>query len=206
MYFVCYLNILHALFWKNLPSLKERRWDVSYFPNYYLSLQSKHSQVCSLFVSLFIRLFLVARTKKCNTIIFKKSKIVFPRPLIKDPGSFCLPTLAFDIHAQLFTLIEFNRVPMAPLWPTLWDAAGAHLPWSTWPCGECTQLSVGAPLGRSRGWAWGRQPIVSVIIHSISTVITRTWKSMSNSMDSKSVRLYFLGLQNHCRWWLQPWN
>ena len=19
-------------------------------------------------------------------------------------------------------------------------------------------------------------------------------------------RLYFLGLQNHCRWWLQPWN
>ena len=21
-----------------------------------------------------------------------------------------------------------------------------------------------------------------------------------------SDRLYFLGLQNHCRWWLQPWN
>ena len=21
-----------------------------------------------------------------------------------------------------------------------------------------------------------------------------------------SVRLYFEGLQNHCRWWLQPWN
>ena len=21
-----------------------------------------------------------------------------------------------------------------------------------------------------------------------------------------SVRLYFWGLQNHCRWWLQPWN
>ena len=20
------------------------------------------------------------------------------------------------------------------------------------------------------------------------------------------VRLYFWGLQNHCRWWLQPWN
>ena len=25
-----------------------------------------------------------------------------------------------------------------------------------------------------------------------------------NSGDS--VRLYFFGLQNHCRWWLQPWN
>ena len=22
----------------------------------------------------------------------------------------------------------------------------------------------------------------------------------------ESDRLYFLGLQNHCRWWLQPWN
>jgi len=22
----------------------------------------------------------------------------------------------------------------------------------------------------------------------------------------ESVRLHFFGLQNHCRWWLQPWN
>ena len=24
--------------------------------------------------------------------------------------------------------------------------------------------------------------------------------------SENSVRLYFGGLQNHCRWWLQPWN
>ena len=24
--------------------------------------------------------------------------------------------------------------------------------------------------------------------------------------SGNSERLYFLGLQNHCRWWLQPWN
>ena len=24
--------------------------------------------------------------------------------------------------------------------------------------------------------------------------------------NGNSNRLYFLGLQNHCRWWLQPWN
>ena len=24
--------------------------------------------------------------------------------------------------------------------------------------------------------------------------------------NGNSVRLYFLGLQNHCQWWLQPWN
>ena len=28
-----------------------------------------------------------------------------------------------------------------------------------------------------------------------------TWGNSGNSD-----RLYFLGLQNHCRWWLQPWN
>ena len=28
-----------------------------------------------------------------------------------------------------------------------------------------------------------------------------SWK-----IDGETVRLYFGGLQNHCRWWLQPWN
>ena len=25
-------------------------------------------------------------------------------------------------------------------------------------------------------------------------------------IDGETMTLYFLGLQNHCRWWLQPWN
>ena len=25
-------------------------------------------------------------------------------------------------------------------------------------------------------------------------------------IDGETVSDYFLGLQNHCRWWLQPWN
>ena len=31
--------------------------------------------------------------------------------------------------------------------------------------------------------------------------ITNRWGNNGNSE-----KLYFLGLQNHCRWWLQPWN
>ena len=27
-----------------------------------------------------------------------------------------------------------------------------------------------------------------------------------NGETVKTVSNYFLGLQNHCRWWLQPWN
>ena len=30
----------------------------------------------------------------------------------------------------------------------------------------------------------------------------------SRQIDGETVAdfIYFLGLQNHCRWWLQPWN
>ena len=32
-----------------------------------------------------------------------------------------------------------------------------------------------------------------------------SWQIDGETMGN-SDRLYFLGLQNHCRWWLQPWN
>jgi len=31
-----------------------------------------------------------------------------------------------------------------------------------------------------------------------------SWQIDGETMET--VRLYFLGLQNHCIWWLQPWN
>ena len=34
-------------------------------------------------------------------------------------------------------------------------------------------------------------------------VIT-SWQIDGETVESD--RLYFLGLQNHCRWWLQPWS
>ena len=32
-----------------------------------------------------------------------------------------------------------------------------------------------------------------------------SWQIDGETVEN-SVRLYFSGLQNHCRWWLQPWN
>ena len=32
-----------------------------------------------------------------------------------------------------------------------------------------------------------------------------SWQIDGETMETVR-RLYFLGLQNHCRWWLQPWN
>ena len=31
-----------------------------------------------------------------------------------------------------------------------------------------------------------------------------SWQLKGETMET--VKDYFLGLQNHCRWWLQPWN
>ena len=31
-----------------------------------------------------------------------------------------------------------------------------------------------------------------------------SWQIVGGEMET--VTDYFLGLQNHCRWWLQPWN
>ena len=36
----------------------------------------------------------------------------------------------------------------------------------------------------------------------MASVPSRHGKSMGKIMET--ARLYFLGLQNHCRWWLQP--
>ena len=32
-----------------------------------------------------------------------------------------------------------------------------------------------------------------------------SWQTDGETMET-SEKLYFGGLQNHCRWWLQPWN
>ena len=37
----------------------------------------------------------------------------------------------------------------------------------------------------------------------VSSPIT-SWQIDGETMET--VRDYFIGLQNHCRWWLQPWN
>ena len=33
-----------------------------------------------------------------------------------------------------------------------------------------------------------------------------SWQIDEETMETVADWLYFSGLQNHCRWWLQPWN
>ena len=68
---------------------------------------------------------------------------------------------------------------------------------------------------KSLWWKWKRRVEKSENT-SLKLNIQKTKKDRGNwshhfmanrwGNNGKNQRLYFLGLQNHCRWWLQPWN
>ena len=39
----------------------------------------------------------------------------------------------------------------------------------------------------------------------MASVPIKSWEIDGEAVETVS-DFYFLGLQNHCRWWLQPWN
>ena len=47
-------------------------------------------------------------------------------------------------------------------------------------------------------------PAILIVLHPVQHFVLCTLHIRNRW--GNSVRLYFLGLQNHCRWWLQPWN
>ena len=49
-------------------------------------------------------------------------------------------------------------------------------------------------------------PSCSDSINSISESQNFCWAVLTWILFQTGQVLYFLGLQNHCRWWLQPWN
>ena len=53
-----------------------------------------------------------------------------------------------------------------------------------------------------------RNPRVDLLQNGLvgSPCSPRNSQESSLTPQFKSIRLYFWGLVNHCRWWLQPWN
>ena len=83
-------------------------------------------------------------------------------------------------------------------------------------------LSATPALHSHRSW-WNKKSLLMKVKEGSEKVglklniqKTECWKDHDNwshhfmanrwRNNINSVRLYFLGLQNHCRWWLQPWN
>ena len=72
-----------------------------------------------------------------------------------------------------------------------------------------TRLSDWTELN-GRKWRATKKPLDTVKEESgkswLKTQHSKTKIMASSPRRGKSGWLYFWGLQNHCRWWLQPWN
>ena len=81
------------------------------------------------------------------------------------------------------------------------------------PFSSCPQyIPASGSFPMSQLFSWGGQNIWVSALASVLPKNTQDWSPsewthyfMANRLGN-SVRLYFFGLQNHCRWWLQPWN
>ena len=104
-------------------------------------------------------------------------------------------------------------------WLSFTELDKAVVLWSDWPVFCDYGVSVSALwcplttvlLGFLLPWTWD----ISLWLLQQSAAVLLTlghgiWSHhfMGNRWGDRgnSVRLYFSGLQNHCRWWLQPWN
>ena len=52
----------------------------------------------------------------------------------------------------------------------------------------------------------GQSEKVGLKLNIQKTKIMASGPITSWQIDGETVANYFFGLQNHCRWWLQPWN
>ena len=134
--------------------------------------------------------------------------IIRQTPLIPPPTSrnvmwFCL----FSKLNLMYLWVSFTgQIPhsslLAPtLGPGPLDSGGACtlglLTAASWCCVSCSSV-LGLP-GRRQ-----LKPEAQSDSSQTSGPIT-SWQ-IGGGKNGKSDRLYFLGLQNHCGGWLQPWN
>ena len=45
--------------------------------------------------------------------------------------------------------------------------------------------------------------VTSLLFNTLSRFVSTSWQIDGETMETVTD---FIGLQNHCRWWLQPWN
>ena len=79
---------------------------------------------------------------------------------------------------------------------------------SSWPRNQ-TCVSYGSCIGRRilYHWATWEDPIHTYLLNIQKTKIMASGPITSWQIDGETVADFiFGGLQNHCRWWLQPWN
>ena len=120
-------------------------------------------------------------------------------------------------HSQLGILQPSGQIQLTP-WFCKWSFTGAQPhPWflscfllSLSPATKAESRSCDKTrdMKRSGGltlWLFKKKFAVPAIKGSVS-ILPQNHRQLLKVMPFGTVRDYFWGLQNHCRWWLQPWN
>ena len=94
----------------------------------------------------------------------------------------------------------FKRWAYQTTWPTSWEI-----------CMQVRKQQLELDMEQQTGSKSGKEYVKAVYCHPAYLIYLQStsWEMLGwrkHKLESRSSRLYFLGLQNHCRWWLQPWN
>ena len=102
---------------------------------------------------------------------------------------------------RVFSNTTVQRHQFFSTQPSLWS--DSHI--CTWLLEKPELWPIGTFDESERGeWKVGLKLNIQKTKIMASGPIT-SWQ-IDGRNSGNSVRLYFFGLQNHCRWWLQPWN
>ena len=113
-------------------------------------------------------------------------------------GWWCHPTISSSIvpfSSCLQSVPTWGSFPMSHLFASCGQSVEASASASVLP----VNIQDWFPLGLT-GW-------ISLQSKGLSGVFSgpiSSWQIEGGKVEA--VKFYFLGLQNHCRWWLQPWN
>ena len=138
------------------------------------------------------------------------SAMTWPSSLAYLPFFWAQCRLRVGPHKEVFREMKEEMSEYKPVGVEWWmstDNAGQNsapkLEAAEVGAGHCPSWAGGGSAAQSclAPWPHGLQYARPPVFHHLPefTQIHVHW-------HENSERLYFLGLQNHCRWWLQPWN
>ena len=123
----------------------------------------------------------------------------------KKKGTTTFLHTLFTFHLQSFPLVFSNESTPPIRWPKYWSFS-----FSISPSNEYSGL-----ISLRNDWFYlfaVQRTLKSLLQHQFKSINSSALSFLHHFMANRwgnsgnDDRLYFPGLQNHSRWWLQPWN
>ena len=110
------------------------------------------------------------------------------------------------VQGTLKSLLQYYSSKVSTLWRSAFFIVQLSHPYMT--TGKTIALTRQTLVGKVMSLLFNTlfSEKVGLKLNILKTKIMASGPIISWQIDGDTVRAYFPGLQNHCRWWLQPWN